>query len=47
MAKNKKVTINTKNNDEKCFQYVVTVALNQQIINNNPERIKKISLLIK
>ena len=26
--KNKKATINPKNNDEKCFQYVLTVALN-------------------
>ena len=26
--KNKKATINPKNNDQKCFQYALTVALN-------------------
>ena len=26
--KNKKVTINPRNNDDKCFQYALTVALN-------------------
>ena len=31
MAKNKKkATINPKNNDDKCFQYALTVALNYQ-----------------
>ena len=40
--KNKKATINPKNNDEKCFQYALTVALNYQNIKNNPERITKI-----
>ena len=28
--KNKKATINTKNNEEKCFQYALTVDLNYQ-----------------
>ena len=28
--KNKKATINPKNNDDKCFQYVVAVALNHE-----------------
>ena len=28
MLKNKTVTINPKNNDDKCFQYALTVALN-------------------
>ena len=28
ILKNKKVTINPKNYDDKCFQYVATVALN-------------------
>ena len=37
--KNKKATINPKNNDDKCFQYALTVALNYQNIENNPERI--------
>ena len=40
--KKKKATINPKNNDEKCFQYALTVALNYQNIKNNPERITKI-----
>ena len=30
--KNKKATINPKNNDEKCFQYAITVALNYEQI---------------
>ena len=39
--KNKKATINPKNNDDKSFQYAVTVALNYQNIKNNPEKIPK------
>ena len=42
LLKNKKATINAKNNDGKCFQYALTVALNYQNIKNNPERISKI-----
>ena len=34
---NKKATIISKNND-KCFQYAVTAALNYQNIKSNPER---------
>ena len=30
--KNKKATINPKNNDDKCFQYAVAAALNYQSI---------------
>ena len=44
--KNKKATINPKNNDDKCFQYAVTVALNYENIKNNPERISKIKRFI-
>ena len=44
--KNKKATINPKNNDHKCFQYVFTFALNYQIVKNNPERISKIKPFI-
>ena len=44
--KNKKATINPKDNDDKCFQYAVTVALNHQNIKNNPERITKIKPFI-
>ena len=40
--KNKNVTINPKNDDNKCFQYALTVALNYQKTKNNSERITKI-----
>ena len=45
--KDKKSTINLKNNDYKCFQYAVTLALNLDKINNHPERISKIKLFIE
>ena len=45
--KDKKSTINQKNNDHKCFQYAVTLALNHDKINNNPGRIPKIKLFIE
>ena len=44
--KNKKSTINPKNNDDKCFQYAVTLALNLNSIDNHPERISKIKPFI-
>ena len=44
--KNKKAAINPKNNDDKCFQYNLTVALNYQNIKNNPERISRIKPFI-
>ena len=37
--KNKKATINPKNNDDKCFQYAITVALNNEQVKSHPERI--------
>ena len=40
--KDKKSTINPKNNDDKCFQYAVTLALNLDKIKKDPERISKI-----
>ena len=40
--KDKKSTINPKNNDHKCFQYAVTLALNLDNIDNHPERTSKI-----
>ena len=40
--KDKKSTINPKNNDHKCFQYAVTLALNLDNIDNHLERISKI-----
>ena len=45
--KNKKSKINPKNNDYKCFQYAITLALNLDKINNHPERISKIKPFIK
>ena len=36
-----KVTITSKNEDDKCVQYAVTVALNHQNIFKNPEIITK------
>ena len=44
--KNKKATINPKNNDDKCFQYAVTVALNYEQIKKDPQRITKIKPFI-
>ena len=44
--KNKKSTTNPKNNDYKFFQYAVTLALNLDRINNHPERISKLNVLL-
>ena len=44
--KNKKAIINPKNNDDNCFQYSLTVALNYQNIDRNPHRISKIKPFI-
>ena len=44
--KDKKSTINPKNNDYKCFQYAVTLALNHDKINKNPQRVSKINRFI-
>ena len=40
--KDKKSIINPKNNDYKCIQHVVTLALNHDKIDRNPQRISKI-----
>ena len=45
--KDKKSTISPKNNDYKCFQYAVTLALNLDKINKNSQRISKIKPLLK
>ena len=45
--KNKKSTINPKNNDDKCFQYAVTLALNLDKIKKDPQRVSKIKPFIK
>ena len=44
--KNEKCTINPQNNDNKCFQYSVTLSLYHQQIGRNPFRISKIKPII-
>ena len=44
--KNKRATINPKNNDDSCFQYTLTVALNHKKDKSHPERISKIKPFI-
>ena len=44
--KDKKCTVNQKNNDNKCFQYATTLALNFNKIDKNPQRISKIKPFI-
>ena len=44
--KDKRSTINPKNNDDKCFQYAVTLALNFDKIKKDPQRISKIKPFI-
>ena len=39
LIKNKKATINPKTDDNNCFQYALTVALNYQNIKSHPERV--------
>ena len=45
--KNKKSTINPKNNDYKCFQYAVTLALNLDKINKHSQIVSKIKPFIE
>ena len=44
--KNKKSTINQKNNDNRCFQYAVTAVLNHEQIKKNLQRRSKIKPFI-
>ena len=45
--KNKKATINPQNkDDDKCFQYAVTIALNYDKIGDHPERVSKVKPFI-
>ena len=46
MVENIKAIINPENNDDNCFQYALTVVLNHQNIENNPQRISKIKPFI-
>ena len=45
-VKNKKATINPKNNDDKCFQYALTVALTYKQIKSHPKRILNVKRFI-
>ena len=45
--KDKKSTVNPKNNDDKCFQYAVTLALNLDKIKKDPQRASKIKPFIE
>ena len=45
--KDKKSTVNQKNNYNKCFQYAVTLTLSIDKINDQPERISKIKPFIE
>ena len=45
-VKDKKYTINQKNNGNKCFQYATTLALNFNNIDKHPQRISKIKPFI-
>ena len=44
--KDKKSTVNQKNNDFKCFQYATTLALNFDKVTNHPERVVKVKSFI-
>ena len=44
--KDKKSTVNQKNNDYKCFQYATTLALNFDRVTNHPERVVKVKSFI-
>ena len=45
--KDKKSTINPKNNEDKCFQYTVTLALNLNRINKDPQIVSRIKPFIE
>ena len=45
--KNNKATINPKSNNEKFFQYAITIALNYKLIKSYSERISNIKPFIK
>ena len=44
--KNKKAAVNSKNNDDKYFQYAITVALNHKNIVKDPRRTSKVKPFI-
>ena len=46
MVEKQKATINPKNNDNKCFQQALSVALNHKQIENYAERVSNINPFI-
>ena len=44
--KNKSATINCQNDDDKCFQYAITTALNYDEIGNHHQRVNKVKPFI-
>ena len=44
--KNKKATINPKNNDDNYFKYALTAALNHKKNKSHPEKYWKLNLLL-
>ena len=44
--KTKEAKVNPKNNEKKCFQYAVTVALSHENIEKNLQRVSKIKYFI-
>ena len=44
--KNKGATIKCQNDDDKCFQYAITIALNYDEIGNNHQRVNRVKPLI-
>ena len=44
--KNKKATINPKNNDDNCFQYALTAAVIFENIKSHPERVSNLKPFI-
>ena len=45
MVKKRKATT-LKNNDDKCFQYAITVSLNHENIGKDPQRVSKVTSLL-
>ena len=45
--KNKGATINCQNDDDKCFQYAITVTLNYDEIGNHHQRVNKVKPFIE
>ena len=46
MVEKQKGTINPKSNDDKCYEYSITAALNLEQIKSHPERISNIKPFI-